>query len=229
VKVAIILFTWAADSLNHGAAVPAQPVGDPAILRLPTLTVRRWRASCPAAARQGARDLRKDRRFIAHPGRPETQAGGHWEEALGKDDDQGHDWRGYVCMRYWHPMTRPSCARRALRARCIVLTALYPQFSTTTTASSFKEWNDTARFKVPIKTIASYPTRAGFLAASIELVSRPGRRGWRSQARVVLATAAERIIKAGDPYQAQGRADGEGDCEGWRDRLVDLLSSASVR
>src|SRR5260370_6609776 len=27
------------------------------------------------------------------------------EEALGAESGGEHDWRGYVCMRYWHPMT----------------------------------------------------------------------------------------------------------------------------
>src|SRR3979490_602561 len=87
----------------------------------------------------------------------------------------------------------------------IVLLPLYPQFSTTTTSSSFKEWNDTARFKVPTKTIASYPIEPGFIAASIALVKQ-GLADAGGGARRVLFSAhglPERVIKAGDPSQAQ--------------------------
>ena len=64
------------------------------------------------------------------------------EDALGQGDGR-HEWRGYVCMRYWHPMT-DAVVRSVDRFAPdrIVLLPLYPQFSTTTTASSFKAWND---------------------------------------------------------------------------------------
>src|SRR5262249_56211598 len=84
------------------------------------------------------------------------------EQALGND----HDWRGYVCMRYWHPMTEAvvQSVRRFMPDR-IVLLPLYPQYSTTTTASSIRAWTEAARFKVPAGTIDAYPTEEGFIAA----------------------------------------------------------------
>jgi ferrochelatase len=87
----------------------------------------------------------------------------------------------------------------------IVLLPLYPQFSTTTTASSFKEWNDTASFKVPTTTIESYPTEPGFIAASVELVKQGLAEAGAGPGRVLFSAHGlpERVIKAGDPYQAQ--------------------------
>jgi ferrochelatase len=207
VKVAVILFNLGGpDSLDAVQPFLRNLFGDPAILRLPTLI------RSPLAHFLSSRRTAKARAIYAKIGgsspilgQTEAQARA-LEEALGKDDDQGNDWRGYVCMRYWHPMTEAvvRSVERFAPGR-IVLLPLYPQFSTTTTASSFKEWNDTARFKVPTKTIASYPTEPGFIAASIELVKQ-GLADAGAGARRVLFSAhglPERVIKAGDPYQAQ--------------------------
>ena len=57
----------------------------------------------------------------------------------------------------------------------------------------------------PTKTIDSYPTEPGFIAASIELLKQ-GVADAGAGARRVLFSAhglPERVIKAGDPYQAQ--------------------------
>jgi ferrochelatase len=207
VKVAIILFNLGGpDSLDAVQPFLRNLFGDPAILRLPT-PIR-----APLARFLSSRRTAKARAIYAKIGgsspilgQTEAQARA-LEEALGKDDDQGHDWRGYVCMRYWHPMTEAvvHSVKRFAPDR-IVLLPLYPQFSTTTTASSFKEWNDTAHFRVPTKTIDSYPTEPGFIAASIELVKQ-GLADAGAGARRVLFSAhglPERVIKAGDPYQAQ--------------------------
>src|SRR5258708_19737565 len=76
-------------------------------------------------------------------------------------------------MRYWHPMTEAvvRSVKRFAPDR-IVLLPLYPQFSTTTTASSFTAWNDAAAFKAPTRSIKSYPTEPGFIAASVDLVKQ---------------------------------------------------------
>ena len=206
-KVAIILFNLGGpDSLESVQPFLRNLFGDPAILRLPTLI------RSPLAHFLSSRRTAKARAIYAKIGgsspilgQTEAQARA-LEEALGKDDDQGHDWRGYVCMRYWHPMTEAvvRSVERFAPDR-IVLLPLYPQFSTTTTASSFKERNDTAHFRVPTKTIDSYPTEPGFIAASIELVKQGLADAGAGPRRVLFSAHGlpERIIKAGDPYQAQ--------------------------
>ena len=206
-KVAIILFNLGGpDSLDAVQPFLRNLFGDPAILRLPTLI------RSPLARFLSSRRTAKARAIYAKIGgsspilgQTEAQARA-LEEALGKDDDQGHDWRGYVCMRYWHPMTE-AVVRSVKRFAPdhIVLLPLYPQFSTTTTASSFKEWNDTARFTVPTKTIDSYPTEPGFIAASVELVKQGLADAGAGPRRVLFSAHGlpEWVIKGGDPYQAE--------------------------
>ena len=48
-------------------------------------------------------------------------------------------------MRYWHPRTIDALeVANAFKPNKVVLLPLYPQFSTTTTASSIKEWKEIA-------------------------------------------------------------------------------------
>src|SRR5258708_34554391 len=110
-------------------------------------------------------------------------------------------------MRYWHPMTEAvvRSVKRFAPDR-IVLLPLYPQFSTTTTASSFTAWNDTAAFKVPTRSIKCYPTEPGFIAASVDLVKQGLAEAGNGRKRLLFSAHGlpERVIKAGDPYQAEG-------------------------
>ena len=206
-KTAIILFNLGGpDSLDAVQPFLRNLFGDPAILRLPAL-IRR-----PLASFLARRRTDKARGIYAKIGgaspilgQTEAQARA-LEDALGQGDGKGHEWRGYVCMRYWHPMTDAvvrSVARFAPDR--IVLLPLYPQFSTTTTASSFKAWNDTAAFKVPTGIIESYATEPGFIAASVELVKQGLADAGTGPRRVLFSAHGlpERVIKAGDPYQSQ--------------------------
>jgi ferrochelatase len=203
VKIAIILFNLGGpDSLDAVQPFLRNLFGDPAILRLPAL-IRR-----PLASFLARRRTDKARGIYAKIGgsspilgQTEAQARA-LEEALGS----AQEWRGYVCMRYWHPMTK-AVVRSVDRFAPdrVVLLPLYPQFSTTTTASSFKAWNDAATSKVPTKIIESYPTEPGFIAASVELVKQGLADAGAGPRRVLFSAHGlpERVIKAGDPYQAQ--------------------------
>jgi ferrochelatase len=207
VKIAIILFNLGGpDSLDAVQPFLRNLFGDPAILRLPSL-IRRPLASLLARRRTPkARDIyAKIGGSSPILGQTEAQARA-LEEALGQDDGKGHEWRAYVCMRYWHPMTDAvvRSVKRFAPDR-IVLLPLYPQFSTTTTASSFQAWNDAATFKVPTRSIESYPTEPGFIDASVELVKQGLAEAGAGPKRVLFSAHGlpERIVKAGDPYQAQ--------------------------
>ena len=202
-KVAIILFNLGGpDSLDAVQPFLRNLFGDPAILRLPSL-LRGSLASLLARHRAPKARAIYAKIGGSSPilGQTEAQARA-LEEALGRE----HEWRGYVCMRYWHPMTA-SVVRSVERFAPdrIVLLPLYPQFSTTTTASSFQAWNDAATFKVPTKSIESYPTEPGFIDASVELVKQGLVEAGAGLKRVLFSAHGlpERIVKAGDPYQAQ--------------------------
>ena len=202
-KIAIILFNLGGpDSLEAVQPFLRNLFGDPAILRVPSF-IRGPLASFLARRRAPTARAIYEKIGGASPilGQTEAQARA-LEEALGGE----HEWRGYVCMRYWHPMTDATVRSVARFAPDrIVLLPLYPQYSTATTASSFKAWNDLARFNVPTRTIESYPVEPGFIAASVELVRQGLTQAGKQPLRVLFSAHGlpERVIKAGDPYQSQ--------------------------
>src|SRR3546814_8291166 len=52
----------------------------------------------------------------------------------------------FIAMRYWYPRARETARRvAAYRPDQVILLPLYPQYSTTTTASSLKAWEREAR------------------------------------------------------------------------------------
>jgi ferrochelatase len=124
--------------------------------------------------------------------------------------------RSFICMRYWHPMTADVVrAVKDYGADEIILLPLYPQFSTTTTASSYKLWQEEAvrqGLTTQTKLICCYPTEPGFIRALVE-----GTRKGLAEARQ-LAPEAEplvvfsahglpkKIVDAGDPYVTHVKA-----------------------
>ena len=79
-------------------------------------------------------------------------------------------------MRYWHPMSDETADQvRRFDPDRIVLLPLYPQFSTTTTASSEKMWFQAAKsagLDKPTVTVCCYPTEPGFIKAAAGLIRR---------------------------------------------------------
>jgi ferrochelatase len=89
-----------------------------------------------------------------------------------------------------------------------VLLPLYPQMSTATSESSVKDWFAAAAragIMVPTQVVCCYPTQAGFIEASANLIrdsiEKIGGRPYR-----LLFSAhglPEKVIRRGDPYQWQ--------------------------
>jgi ferrochelatase len=117
----------------------------------------------------------------------------------------GDEIRCFLAMRYWHPFTHEAVeAVKAWGADEIVLLPLYPQFSTTTTASSLKAWRDAGGPEG--RTICCFPREADFIAAHAGLIRKAWEEAGRPENVRVLHSAhglPEVTIKRGDPYQWQ--------------------------
>jgi protoporphyrin/coproporphyrin ferrochelatase len=122
----------------------------------------------------------------------------------------GAGYRVFVAMRYWHPRANATAAEvKAWQPDEIVLLPLYPQFSTTTTASSLADWRAAAArigLKARERVVCCYPTEPGFVAAlahgiKAELTRTPK----DATVRVLLSAHGlpQRIVERGDPYQWQ--------------------------
>lgn len=181
---------------------------DPAIIRLPGLL--RWivaqlisRRRAPVAqaiyAELGGRS----------PLLPNTEMQARALEARLKANDS-IEARCFIAMRYWHPLTEETVkAVREWGADEVVLLPLYPQFSTSTTASSTAEWARVARkhgLDARTRSICCYPVESGFVAAMAARVREGIREAERTGKPRVLFSAhglPEKIVREGDPYAWQ--------------------------
>lgn len=122
----------------------------------------------------------------------------------------GLDARVFIAMRYWKPFAAQTAREVADFAPDeIVLLPLYPQFSTTTSASSLKDWEQAYHGPGRSRAVCCYPTDAGLTDAHAALIRRTWEEAGRP-ANVRLLFSAhglpEKVIEAGDPYQAQVQA-----------------------
>ncbi|MDP3372496.1 MAG: ferrochelatase [Candidatus Paracaedibacteraceae bacterium] len=125
--------------------------------------------------------------------------------------ESGMDAKVFVCMRYWHPMSAEVSAEvNAFAPDRIVLLPLYPQYSTTTTQSSFRDWHKTwAGANYPVTTthmINSYQTDRSMIASFVDLAIPLVRKALGYGRPMLLLSAhglPQSIIDAGDPYQVQ--------------------------
>jgi len=207
-KLAIVLFNLGGpDSLEAVEPFLRNLFGDPAILSVPGIA--RW----PLARFLARRRAPVAREIYAKLGGSspivrETQA-----QARALDKllvTRGIEARSFIAMRCWHPFSDGAAtAVKAWGADRVVLLPLYPQFSTTTSASSFKDWDRAARkigLTAPATRVCCYPDHPDFIAASAALVHetlkarKPG-----VDYRLLLSAHGlpKRTIAKGDPYQWQ--------------------------
>lgn len=207
-RLAVVLFNLGGpDGLDAVRPFLTNLFCDPAIIALPALL--RWPLARFVAARRApaARDIYA-KMGGASPILPETQA-----QAAALDmalDRRGLTARSFVAMRYWRPFAAEAAeAVKAWAPDRIVLLPLYPQFSTTTTASSWTDWRRAARvagLAAPTRRVCCYPWDRGFIAAETRLLRealaarRPG-----TAYRVLFSAHGlpKRVVAAGDPYQWQ--------------------------
>lgn len=115
----------------------------------------------------------------------------------------------FIAMRYWHPFTAEVVAEvKEWAPQRVILLPLYPQFSTTTSASSLKEWRDEARrqgLATPGLPVCCYPTENGFIDALVENIRETLDEVDLSETQLLFSAHGlpKRVIDKGDPYQWQ--------------------------
>ena len=124
----------------------------------------------------------------------------------------GDNHKVFIAMRYWHPMADETAMEVAkYNPDKIVLLPLYPQYSTTTTRSSWQAWKKAAKkigLNKPTKFVCCYPTENGFIRANAVNVREMFEKALleTGQKPRILFSAhglPEDIVKDGDPYQVQ--------------------------
>ena len=88
----------------------------------------------------------------------------------------------FVAMRYWHPFSRETVEQvKAFNPDQVILLPLYPQFSTTTTASSLADWERAAGragLDKPTAAVCCFPGEKTFIRAR----EAANRRCWKTPA-----------------------------------------------
>jgi len=202
-RIAVVLFNLGGpDSLDAVQPYLRNLFSDPAIIRLPGL-LRLPLARLIADRRA---PYAREEIFAKIGGRspivPETQA---QADLLKTHLDV--DTRIFIAMRYWQPRAE-GVAREIMgfAPERVVLLPLYPQFSTTTTESSFKEFEvELAKvgYRGKIERICCYPTAPGFVAALTEtIIPKLTEAHVHGVPRLLFSAHGlpQSIVKAGDPY-----------------------------
>jgi ferrochelatase len=109
-------------------------------------------------------------------------------------------------MRYWHPLTEETAVDvAAFGPDEVVLLPLYPQFSTTTTASSLKAWGETYGGSGRTRAVCCYPQGPGWIAAQVDAIRDALVQAGDEPVRVLFSAHGipEKLVAKGDPYQEQ--------------------------
>ena len=210
-RTAIVLFNLGGpDSLEAVRPFLFNLFNDPAIIRVPSLLRSMLAAFISRRRTPVAREIYA-KMGNRSPILPNTEA-----QARALERALGGAAKAFIAMRYWHPMTAETVkAVKAYAPDQVILLPLYPQFSTTTTASSYQLWGEEARrqgLTAPTRLVCCYPTEPGFVTASAELVrqglQRAAAEAPAAKPLVVLSAHGlpKKIVDDGDPYVAQVEA-----------------------
>jgi len=172
----------------------------------------------PFGIRQGVASLISSRRApsakknYAHMGGgspilKETEAQAQALETYIAANTKGIEAKVFIGMRYWHPFIEDTVREiDAWGPDEIVLLPLYPQFSSTTTLSSFQAFQKVYAGKARVTSVCCYSDNAHFIKAHVDAIQekittlkQPG------HYRLLFSAHGlpESIIARGDPYQEQ--------------------------
>jgi len=126
---------------------------------------------------------------------------------------QGHDATVYVGMRYWHPFTEEAIARiKRDKIEQLVILPLYPQYSISTSGSSFRLlqqiWEkDPALATIDYTVVPSWYKRPGYLQAMAQLIAQKLDQLPEPDQAYIFFSAhgvpVSYVEEAGDPYQRE--------------------------
>lgn len=207
-RTAVILFNLGGpDSPDAVRPFLTNLFSDPAIISLPAPL--RWPLARLIAGRRTpvAKEIYA-KIGGASPIVPETRAqAAALDAALSR---RGHAARSFLAMRYWNPFSAEAASDvKAWGPDRVVLLPLYPQYSTTTSASSLSDWAKAAKaagLKVPMSRVCCYPWNGGFIAAETRLVRESlAARKPDVDYRILFSAHGlpKRVVAGGDPYQWQ--------------------------
>jgi protoporphyrin/coproporphyrin ferrochelatase len=184
---------------------------DPEIIRLPFPWLQRPLAWLISTSR--AKKSQENYQQIGG-GSPLRQITEQQAEALKQSlRDKGQDAEVYIGMRYWYPFTEEAIARiKRDNVEELVVLPLYPQFSISTSGSSFRLmerlWlEDPSLQRVNYTVIPSWYDRPGYVQAMADLIAQElDQLPNPDQAHIFFSAhgvPVSYVEEAGDPYQRE--------------------------
>ena len=134
-------------------------------------------------------------------------------EALEKElSFETDNYKVFVSMRYWHPMSEEVVKHiKDYSPDQIIMLPLYPQFSTTTTASSFNDFTaqiEKQEINAKLKYICCYPNNQQFIFSHLRLIKKAIKEvEHKKHKKYRLLFSAhglpQSVVDQGDPYVEQ--------------------------
>jgi protoporphyrin/coproporphyrin ferrochelatase len=208
-KIAVVLFNLGGPDGPKAVRPFLEALfSDPAIIKAPWI-VRRPLAAVIARLRERSATANYAVMGGGSPLTRETELqAGALETALGAGMPEATI-RVFVAMRYWDPLTDEAAAAvAAFEPDEIVLLPLYPQFSTTTTASSLTAWWKAYRGPGRVHVICCWYDDEGLVEGHAARILRTWEDAGRPEVRLLFSAHGlpENIARSGDPYQWQVEA-----------------------
>jgi protoporphyrin/coproporphyrin ferrochelatase len=122
------------------------------------------------------------------------------------------DFRVFVAMRYWHPMTEKVVQQlQEQKIGRVVLLPLFPQYSRSTTGSGVNEWRrvcERSAYAPKMRVIEEYadhPLLVDAIVRNIRIALQRVRPEERKNVHLVFSAHGTpmKLVRSGDPYQAQ--------------------------
>ncbi|MBE03665.1 MAG: ferrochelatase [Gammaproteobacteria bacterium] len=142
----------------------------------------------------------------------------------------------FISMRYWKPFIEDVIPKiEDYSPEQIILLPLYPQYSTTTTGSSFNSWwkaiKGTTLDNTPSITVCSYPINKGLISAQVDLIKKTIESVNVKSYRLILSAHGlpKKVIKRGDPYQIHVEKTAESIVKGLKIKNLDWCVSYQSR
>jgi protoporphyrin/coproporphyrin ferrochelatase len=204
-RAVVLMNLGGPDSLGSVRPFLYNLFSDPAIIRLPGFL------RLPLAWLIASRRAATARAIYAQLGGSSPLLANTQAQAQALAAELGSEYRCFIAMRYWHPLTAAAVgAVKAWRPDQTILLPLYPQFSTTTTASSLEAWRREAvrqGLGGVTRAIRSYPAERGFIAALAALVAETLDVAAAEAGPLRLLFSAHglplKIVAAGDSYPSE--------------------------
>ena len=203
-RVAVVLFNLGGPKdLDNVQPFLRNLFSDPAIIDLPAI-LRSPLADLLSRSRAAAAKANYQAMGGGSPLLAETEAQANALKA--ELAQRGLTAEVFIGMRYWAPMVETTALEVARYAPSdIVLAPLYPQFSTTTTASSLAAWRKVYQGPGDVRTICCWPQNDGLVAAHAEAIGQVWENAGRPAVRLLFSAHGIplRTSRRGDPYAWQ--------------------------